>query len=69
MRCVPDSAMMPDEEKSVAWIVIPLLLILVIGVIALAWALGAIPWWMAAVLLPLTMAGLWRTVPSGPRKT
>ena len=60
--------MTPDEEKSVAWIVVPLLLILVTGVIALAWALGAIPWWMAAVLLPATMVGLWRTVPSGPRK-
>jgi hypothetical protein len=59
---------MPDEEKSVAWIVTPLLLILVIGVIALAWALRAIPWWVAAVLLPLGMVGLWRSVPSGPGK-
>jgi hypothetical protein len=57
---------MPDEEKSVAWIVTPLLLILAIGVIALAWALGVIPWWLAAVLLPPAMVGLWRNVPSGP---
>ncbi|MBC49371.1 MAG: hypothetical protein CMF24_06560 [Ilumatobacter sp.] len=59
---------MPDEEKSVTWIAISLLLILVIGAVALAWALGAIPWWAAAVLLPSTMAGLWRTVPSRPAK-
>ena len=65
---MPDWGTMPNEEKSVTWIAISLLLILVIGAIALAWALGAIPWWTAAVLLPSTMAGLWLTVPTRPAK-
>lgn len=58
---------MSAEQKSIAWILTPLLLIFAIGVIALAWALGSIPWWVACVLLPLAMLGLWRSVPSGPR--